>query len=98
QVRLWWLADRMRGPRWLRPVTKILALRRLVRELQPDRVLSFLTNVNVTALLATRGLRVPLVVSERTDPLHGARDLEWSLRLLRRLTYPWARRVVVQTQ
>lgn len=98
QVRLWWLADRMRGPRWLRPLTKLRALRQLVREVQPDRVLSFLTNVNVMVLLATRGLRVPVVVSERTDPLYGAGDLEGSLRLLRRLTYRWAHRVVVQTQ
>ncbi|WP_322999443.1 glycosyltransferase family 4 protein [Castellaniella sp.] len=96
-VRLLWLADRLRGPAWLRPVTKILALRRLARELQPDRVLSFLTNVNVTALLAIRGLGLPVVVSERTDPAHSV-NLESVLRWLRRLTYPWAHRVVVQTQ
>lgn len=96
-VRLMWLADRVRGPAWLRPVAKLLALRRLARELQPDRVLSFLTNVNVTALLATRGLGLPVVVSERTDPAHSV-NLEPALRWLRRLTYPWARRVVVQTR
>jgi glycosyltransferase involved in cell wall biosynthesis len=96
-VRLMWLADRLRGPAWLRPVSKLLALRRLARELRPDRVLSFLTNVNVTALLATRGLGLPVVVSERTDPAHSV-NLEPALRLLRRWTYPWAHRVVVQTQ
>jgi glycosyltransferase involved in cell wall biosynthesis len=97
-VRLEWLADRMRGPAWWRPASKLLALRRLAREFQPDRVLSFLTNVNVTALLALRGLGLPVVVSERTDPAHGDYALERSLRLLRRLAYPWARRVVVQTR
>lgn len=95
-VRLLWLADRVRGPRWLRPVTKLLALRRLAREMAPDRVLSFLTNVNVSALLALRGLDLPVVVSERTDPVHS-RNLEPALRALRRWAYPWAHGVVVQT-
>ncbi len=96
-VRLLWLADRVRGPAWLRPVAKLAALRRLARECRPDRVLSFLTNVNVTALLALRGLGLPIVVGERTDPAHSV-NLEPVLRRLRRWTYPWARRVAVQTR
>jgi len=96
-VRLLWLADRVRGPAWLRPLAKLAALRRLAREHRPDRVLSFLTNVNVTALLALRGLGLPIVVGERTDPAHSV-NLEPSLRRLRRLSYPWARRVAVQTR
>ncbi len=96
-VRLLWLADLMRGPAWLRPVAKLAALRRLARESRPDRVLSFLTNVNVTALLALRGLGLPLVVGESTNPAHSV-NLETSLRRLRRWTYPWARRVAVQTR
>ena len=98
RVRLIWLADLVRGPSVLRPLAKLRALRRLARELHPDRVLSFLTNVNVTALLALRGLGLPIVVSERTDPAFGDYALERSLRWLRRITYPWARRVAVQTQ
>ncbi|HEX7387387.1 MAG TPA: glycosyltransferase family 4 protein [Castellaniella sp.] len=96
-VRLVWLADRMGGPTWLRPVSKLWALRRLTREFRPDRVLSFLTNVSVTALLALRGLGLPVVVSERTDPAYGDDVLEPALKWLRRLTYPWALRVAVQT-
>lgn len=97
RVQVAWLADRLPARPWLRPVLKLPRLRALVREVAPDRVLSFLTNVNVTALLATRGLGVPVVVSERTDPLH-ATSAGRLLRRLRRWTYPWARRVVVQTQ
>lgn len=97
-VRLLWLMDGVRGPAWLRPVTKILALRRLMRDWRPDRVLAFLTNVNVMTLLAARGLGLPVVVSERTDPLHGRGDLGPLLRVLRRLTYPWAQCVTVQTR
>lgn len=96
-VRLLWLADRVRGPAWLRPLAKLAALRRLARECRPDQVLSFLTNVNVSALLALRGTGLPVVVGERTDPAHSV-NLESSLRWLRRWTYPWARRVAVQTR
>jgi len=97
KVRLLWLADRVAGPRVLRPLVKLWVLRALVREASPDRVLSFLTNVNITALLATWGLGLPVVVSERTDPAHSL-NLEPALRVMRRLTYPHAHRVVVQTR
>ncbi|MGB7400047.1 glycosyltransferase family 4 protein [Castellaniella sp.] len=96
RVKLLWLADQLRGPALFRPISKLLALRRLARRLQPDRVLSFLTNVNVSTLLASRGLQLPVVVSERTDPAYSV-NLEPALRYLRRLSYPWAHQVVVQT-
>lgn len=95
-VRVLWLADFMRGPAFLQPAVKVLTLRRLIRRIRPDRVVSFLTNVNITALLATRGLDLPLVVSERTDPAHSV-NLEPMLRRLRRVLYPAAYGVIVQT-
>lgn len=98
RVQLRWLMDSVEGPAWLRPVAKLTALRRLMREWRPDRVLAFLTNVNVSALIAARGLSLPVVVSERTDPLHGNHGIGPALRLMRRLVYPAAQRVVVQTQ
>ncbi|MFA7436669.1 glycosyltransferase family 4 protein [Castellaniella sp.] len=98
RVQIQWLVDQMPpGPGFMRPLAKLRALRRLVRGYEPDRVLSFLTNVNVTALLATWGLDVPVVVSERSDPLYG-RSAGPLLRALRRFTYPRAARVVVQTE
>lgn len=97
RVRIQWLADRMAALRWLGPFKKLWAVRRLVREERPDVVVSFLTNVNVTVLLATAGLRVPVVVCERTDPIYGD-NLEPILERLRGWTYPWAHRVVVQTR
>jgi GalNAc-alpha-(1->4)-GalNAc-alpha-(1->3)-diNAcBac-PP-undecaprenol alpha-1,4-N-acetyl-D-galactosaminyltransferase len=98
-VELVWLADRI-GPRrfpWLTGFSKWRALRRLMREKQPDLIVSFLTNVNVMALLSARGLRARVIVCERTDPAVGATFgpiLAW----LRWWTYPWADLVTVQTQ
>lgn len=98
-VRVVWLADnpgaglarRLPGPgKWLQ-------MRRVVRQVRPDVVVSFLTNVNVNALIATAGLDVPLVVSERTHPA-WSQSAGRLLRLLRRLTYRRAGAVVMQTR
>lgn len=98
-VRLQWLADRMGalGKRLCPPLAKWLAMRKLVREFRPDVIVSFLTNVNVMVLLATRKLGVPVIVSERTNPAfsHSAGSV---LRRLRAWTYPWASMVVLQSR
>ncbi|SHH04989.1 glycosyltransferase family 4 protein [Pollutimonas bauzanensis] len=98
-VKLIWLADRMGwlGKTRLASVRKWFAMRRLVKETRPDVIISFLTNVNVMVLLATRGLGVPTIVCERTNPAvstSAGKTLAW----LRRHTYPWASLVTVQAQ
>ena len=74
---------------------RLVQLRRAVRASRPDVVLSFLSATNVLTILATRGLGVPVLVSERSDPQRQSLPPAW--RLLRRLTYPFARNVVVQS-
>lgn len=97
-VELVWLADhfRSRGPRVLAGISKLRAMRRLIRQKEPDLIISFLTNVNVMALLAARGTGVPVIACERTSPA-ASTNVGATLRLLRKLTYPWARFVTVQT-
>jgi len=75
---------------------RLMALRRFLKSNQPDLVVSFLTNVNVAALMASLGLGVRVIVCERIFP--PLFSLSRVLNLLRRLTYPLAYRVVVQTQ
>lgn len=62
------------------------ALRRCLRQLRPDVVVSSLTRTNVRTLLATRGLGMPVVVTEHA--CLGERH--WAWRTLVRCTYPWA--------
>lgn len=97
QVELLWLADRVGGPRALAGVRKLAALRSLLRERRPDVIVSFLANVNVAALLSSRGLGIPIIVCERTNPAASS-SAGPLLRLLRRFTYPWADLVTVQAQ
>lgn len=71
------------------------ALRRAVRELAPDVCVSFIDRMNVLAVMATRGLGVPLIVSERVHP--GFVDPRgW--RIVRDVAYRWADVVVAQTE
>ncbi|MBF6616457.1 glycosyltransferase family 4 protein [Pollutimonas thiosulfatoxidans] len=98
-VRLVWLADRMGwvGRTFFTPLAKRFAIRRLVRDTNPDVIISFLTNVNVVVLFATRGLGVPVIVCERTHPAFSTSAGKW-LQRLRRLSYPWASTVVLQSE
>ena len=75
---------------------RLAQLRRAIRSLHPDLVVSFLDTLNVKCLLATRGLGIPTLVSERTDP-HG-RSIGPAWTALRRLTYPWSHGLVVQSR
>ena len=70
-------------------------LRRQVAAFEPDVVLSFIDVANVVALVSTRGLDVPVVVSERGFPPRSR--IPWYYRLLRDRVYRFADAIVVQT-
>jgi GalNAc-alpha-(1->4)-GalNAc-alpha-(1->3)-diNAcBac-PP-undecaprenol alpha-1,4-N-acetyl-D-galactosaminyltransferase len=70
-------------------------LRQFFKKQKPDCIIAFLDTVNITTILATFGLKVPIIVSERVDPSHhpiGALQ-----DFLRKVTYPLADHIVVQT-
>lgn len=75
---------------------RVLAVRRVLKSVALDAVVSFMPEPNVVTLLAGLGLGCPIVVSERIHPayLHLGRMRE----IMRRLTYPLAAAVVAQTR
>ena len=74
---------------------RIGAVRSLFRSLQPDVIISFLTEINCVTLLAALGTGIPVIVSERSDPYFYPEVRLW--RIMRRLTYPLSRMLVCQT-
>jgi GalNAc-alpha-(1->4)-GalNAc-alpha-(1->3)-diNAcBac-PP-undecaprenol alpha-1,4-N-acetyl-D-galactosaminyltransferase len=78
-----------------RQSARIRALRRQFRQARPDVIISFIVYSNILTLLAARGLKIPVIVSERTDPGYKIGPV-WEL--LRRLAYRWADMLVCQTQ
>jgi GalNAc-alpha-(1->4)-GalNAc-alpha-(1->3)-diNAcBac-PP-undecaprenol alpha-1,4-N-acetyl-D-galactosaminyltransferase len=74
-------------------LTRTLFLRKTLLATRPAVVVSFMHTMNVAVLAALLGSRVPVIVSERTNPRYGPAGKGW--RVLRTLAYPMARCVVV---
>lgn len=96
-VRQVWVSRHLSGPGMFRTLAKPMVLRRLVQAEAPDVIVSFLTNVNVMVLAATKGLDIPTIVCERTNPV-ASKNVSPVLARLRRLLYPQADAVMLQTE
>ncbi len=75
---------------------RIRILRKAIIETKPDVVISFMSRVNVTTLLAMKPYNIPVLVSERTDPAQRSIGRVWEY--LRNKTYAEADCVVMQTE
>lgn len=97
RVRLDYLADRVNGRSGtiIHKLYRLSRLRAAIKELTPDVVVSFLSDVNIAAIIATAGMKIPVVVSERSYP--PAMPLGYFLDKARSWAYPRAKAVVVQT-
>jgi GalNAc-alpha-(1->4)-GalNAc-alpha-(1->3)-diNAcBac-PP-undecaprenol alpha-1,4-N-acetyl-D-galactosaminyltransferase len=97
RIHLHYLADRVGSSEKTlgTALRRFMELRRYLKDAKPNVVISFLTNVNIAALLASRGYNLRVIVSERSYPPHD--PISWPWALLRRITYHWATRVVAQT-
>jgi glycosyltransferase involved in cell wall biosynthesis len=82
--RLWYLANR------------VISIRRRIRSYQPDVVVTLIDKVNILVLFSLLGTGIPVVISERVHPAHNPIARAW--KLARRLIYPLARAVTVQTE
>lgn len=73
-------------------LSRIRILRAAIRRSQPDCVLSFMDQINVLTLMATEGLKIPVIVVEQSFP--PAQHIGRAWNQLRNWTYPRAFRVV----
>jgi GalNAc-alpha-(1->4)-GalNAc-alpha-(1->3)-diNAcBac-PP-undecaprenol alpha-1,4-N-acetyl-D-galactosaminyltransferase len=73
----------------------IKGIRQTIKEKKPNIVISFITLMNILVLLATRGLSVPVLISERNyfDQLRKR-----PLKILRRFLYPKSSAMVVLSE
>jgi GalNAc-alpha-(1->4)-GalNAc-alpha-(1->3)-diNAcBac-PP-undecaprenol alpha-1,4-N-acetyl-D-galactosaminyltransferase len=77
------------------PFKKIRNIKRILRQLKPDVVVSFLDPANFYAAKACKGLGCVYVTSERNDPKEEPKNL--ILRTLRFIAYNRATAIVFQT-
>lgn len=75
-------------------ILKIRWLRKQIKELQPDVIISFLTMVNIMTILSAMTINIPVIISERNDPSRCTK-LE---KCLSKIFYRFADCIVVQTE
>ena len=75
---------------------RLSRLRAALKAFKPDAIVAFTTEANVVAIWSALGLGVPVVVSERNQP--DRPGLGRFTRAVRRLSYPLAAALVVQTE
>jgi GalNAc-alpha-(1->4)-GalNAc-alpha-(1->3)-diNAcBac-PP-undecaprenol alpha-1,4-N-acetyl-D-galactosaminyltransferase len=80
----------------LNAMSRVRALRRVLRSLSPTCVCAFTDVVAIETILASRGMSARVVVSHRTNPLVEPLALHW--RALRRALFPSADALVLQTE
>lgn len=79
-----------------RPLSKLITLRKILKNEKPRATLSFLTHINLFTILATLGMDINLVISERNDPAREPKKLV--RRLMRKFLYPLSDGFVFQTE
>ncbi|ODG98806.1 group 1 glycosyl transferase [Nostoc sp. KVJ20] len=77
-------------------LNRIGTLRNAIINSNPDVVISFMSKINAITLLTTRWLNIPVVISERSNPIKSYLGGAW--KQLRQQTYPFADRIVFQTK
>ena len=75
---------------------RVFVLRRSLRSFAPDVTLAQGTVPNILAMLAAIGRRWPTIVTEQVHPGYHVLPRPWEQ--LRRIAYPWADAIVVQTR
>jgi glycosyltransferase involved in cell wall biosynthesis len=79
-----------------RSAKTISNLRRYIKTEKPDIIISFLANINIYTILASLGLGIPVIASERNDP--GREPSKKYLKILRSLCYLFVDGIVFQTK
>lgn len=77
-------------------IQRIRRLREAIIHSQPESIISFLVSTNVLVLLASLGLKIPIIISERNDPRKNPTGRVRNF--LRKILYPYAKMIVLQTE
>lgn len=77
-------------------IRRVLELRKAIRRSAAPRVVAFVGATNVLTVLASAGLGLRVMISERNDPMRQSLGRVWDA--LRRLLYPFADVVTANSQ
>lgn len=74
---------------------RIMKLRKIMKDSKFDSVISFMYDINLTTIIASRGLKLPIIVSERANP--NARKKNKLYKWFEHKLYLKAKNIVFQT-
>lgn len=60
--------DNVITTRWIRRILQVFQIKKVIKRVKPDIVISFLIFPNLLSILATAGTKTPVIISERADP------------------------------
>lgn len=95
-IRLGLPPERRRWAAALTIIRRLVALRKTLDQGEFDLAISFLTKINVLTLAASTGLNLPVVVSERNNPMAQPQHAFWQVAL--RWLYPRSKAIVLITE
>ena len=78
------------APKW------VTLFRKYIKESNPDVIVSFVARINIVVLLATLGMKIPVIISERNDPAADGRSK--IIDVATKLLYRKAKVIVYQTE
>ena len=84
-----------RTNQWPTAVYKIRTIRKLINEIKPTVIISFLPNVNILSIVANLYTGIPLIISERIHPFFYSKF--FYLRVLKYILYGQTNAIVCQT-
>lgn len=89
------LSPKRSGSYWKNVIPWLLRIRKYVKETNPDAIVSFFGRINALVLTALRGLKFPIVISERNDPKNDRRGK--IMYYYCRWIYKYASAIIFQT-
>ncbi len=79
-----------------KPKTKVAAFRKYIKESEPAIIISFMVPFNILTGFCTLGIKVPIIMADRSDPRFAPSSV--LLKLIRNFTYSFlADKIVFQT-
>jgi GalNAc-alpha-(1->4)-GalNAc-alpha-(1->3)-diNAcBac-PP-undecaprenol alpha-1,4-N-acetyl-D-galactosaminyltransferase len=77
-------------------IYRIKAVYQKFAEVKPDLCISFMTETNIISIISSKIIKIPVIVSERTNPYKHKISIVYSF--LRNVLYKYANSVIVQTE
>jgi glycosyltransferase involved in cell wall biosynthesis len=80
----------------LNNIRRLSALRKSIKKLDPDLILTFTEKINISTLIALLGTQYPIIINEQNNPQLNYVGRLWNQ--LRWLVYPLAKKLVTPSQ